>query len=152
VRFAGTYRFTVSPEQIWETLAHFDSYQQWWAWLRDFTAVPGDSGLADGTQLLGTVVPPVPYRLSLRVRLDRCVPPSLVEATIEGDLTGEAVLRLTAAEEGAIVDAAWTLQPTSSPLRLASRIAHPIVMWGHDQVVAMAVAGFRQRALPVAQQ
>jgi uncharacterized protein YndB with AHSA1/START domain len=148
VRFEAEYRFPVTPEQMWDILTHFDRYPGWWAWLRDVTAVPDGTGLVDGVELSGTVVPPVPYRLSLQVRLDRCVRPSLIEATIHGDLRGSAVLRLAATDDGAVATAAWTLNPASTPLRVAARVARPLVGWGHDQVVAMAVAGFRDNALP----
>jgi hypothetical protein len=150
VHFVGEYTFPVTPEQMWDRLSHFDEYSGWWAWLRDFTAVPDDSGLSDGTQLYGTVVPPVRYRLALRINLDRCVRPSLVEATIDGDLRGEAVLQLVAVDGGSMATVEWNLVPTSKPLRVATRFAHPVVSWGHDQVVAMAVAGFRRRAIPIA--
>jgi hypothetical protein len=36
----------------------------------------------------------------------------------------------------------------SAPLRVAAHVAHPLMRWGHDRVVDMAVAGFRRRALP----
>ena len=148
VRFSGEYTFPVTPEQMWDRLTDFDEYAGWWAWLGDFTAAPDDTGLTDGTQLSGTVAPPVPYRLSLTVRLDRCLRPSLVEATIDGDLRGEAVLHLSAVDGGTLANVAWTLEPISTSLRVATRFARPLVDWGHDQVVARAVAGFRRRALP----
>jgi hypothetical protein len=43
---------------------------------------------------------------------------------------------------------AWSLRMHSAPLRVAARVAYPLMRWGHDGVVDMAVAGFRQRALP----
>lgn len=42
------------------------------------------------------------------------------------------------------------LEMRSPPLRAAARVAYPLMRWGHDRVVDMAVAGFRQRALPSA--
>jgi hypothetical protein len=35
----------------------------------------------------------------------------------------------------------------STPLRIAAIVAYPLMRWGHDRVVEMAVAGFRQQAL-----
>ena len=31
------------------------------------------------------------------------------------------------------------------PMRLASRVARPLLQWGHDRVVELTVAGFRRR-------
>jgi hypothetical protein len=77
-----------------------------------------------GDVLHGTVIPPVPYRLRLDVRLQQCDRPRLIEAAIDGDVRGQAALRV------------------------AARVAYPLMRWGHDRVVDMAVAGFRQRAIP----
>jgi hypothetical protein len=30
-------------------------------------------------------------------------------------------------------------------MRLANRVAHPVLQWGHDRVVEITVAGFRRR-------
>jgi hypothetical protein len=32
----------------------------------------------------------------------------------------------------------------SVPLRVAARLCYPLMRWGHDQVVDMAIAGFCQ--------
>ena len=120
----------------------------WWAWLREFRA--DQAGLAAGNVLHGTVVPPVPCRLRLDVRLQRCDRPRTVEAAVDGDLRGQAVLRLADAGGGTRVAVAWSLEMRSVPLRLAARAADPVMRWGHDRVVAMAVSGFRRRALPAA--
>jgi hypothetical protein len=96
----------------------------------------------------GTVIPPIPYRLRLDVRLQQCDRPRLIEAAIDGDVRGQAALRLDAAGGGTRAQVAWSLRMHSAPLRVAARVAYPLMRWGHDGVVDMAVAGFRQRALP----
>jgi hypothetical protein len=103
----------------------------------------------NGNVLHGTVIPPVPYRLRLNVRLQRCDRPRLVEAAVRGDVSGPAEVRLEDAGGGTRLTAAWSLEMRSAPLRVASRVAHPLMRWGHDRVVDMAVSGFRRRALAV---
>ena len=102
VEYQASFWFPVTPPQIWAIIERFDLFESWWAWLGDFRA--DDGGLVTGNVLHGTVIPPVPYRLRLDVRLQQCDRPRLVEAAIDGDVRG--------------------------------------------RVVDMAVAGFRQRALP----
>jgi hypothetical protein len=131
---------------MWAIIERFDLYQSWWAWLAGFRADEG--GLVPGNVLHGTVIPPVPYRLRLEVRLRRCDRPRLIEATISGDLRGRAALRLEAAGDGTSAEMQWSLQMHSAPLRVAAHVAYPLVRRGHDRVVDMAVAGFRRRALP----
>ena len=64
------------------------STESWWAWLADFRA--DDGGLVTGNVLHGTVIPPIPCRLRLDVRLQQCDRPRLIEAAIDGDVRGQA--------------------------------------------------------------
>jgi hypothetical protein len=144
VDYRGAFWFPVGPNELWETIERFDRFESWWAWLRDFGA--DTDGLVAGNVLHCTVVPPVPYRLRLDIRLERCRP-HVVEATIDGDLRGSAVIRLEPVDAGTRVAEAWSLDIMSTPLRVAALVAYPLMRWGHDRVVEMAVAGFRRWAL-----
>jgi hypothetical protein len=147
VDYHGEFWFPVPPSQLWETIERFEDFESWWAWLADFRA--DGIGLVSGNVLRGTVIPPVPYRLHLNVRLRRCDRPGLIEAAVGGDLSGRAVLRLEAAGQGTRAAVAWSVEMRSAPLRIAARVAYPLMRWGHDRVVDMAVSGFRRRALAV---
>jgi hypothetical protein len=148
VDYRGEFWFPVSPPQLWATIERFEQFEWWWGWLADFRA--DGSGLVDGNVLHGTVIPPVPYRLRLKITLQRCDRPRLVEAAVGGDLSGQAVLRLAEAAGGTRVAMAWSVEMRSAPLRVAARVAYPLMRWAHDRVVDMAVSGFRRRALTVA--
>jgi hypothetical protein len=145
IDYRGAFWFPVGPDELWETLERFEAFESWWPWLREFGA--DTAGLVPGNVLHGTVVPPVPYRLRLDIRLRTSRPPHLVEAAIAGDVDGFATFRLEGVEDGTRVAAQWSLDMASGPLRFASRVAYPLLRWGHDRVVERAVAGFRQRAL-----
>jgi hypothetical protein len=137
--------FPVEPAVLWRTIERFESFESWWVWLHEFQ-VDGH-GLVAGTVLPGVVTPPIPYRLSVVVRLVHCEPRRQIEAEVSGDLLGSAVLRLDAEDGGTRVAVGWSLEMLREPLRTASRVAYPLVRWGHDRVVDMAVAGFSRRAL-----
>jgi hypothetical protein len=145
IEYDEAFWFPVTPDQLWVIVERFDQFESWWRWLRNFRA--DEAGLVAGNVLHGTVVPPVPYQLRLEVRLRRCCRPRLVDAKVDGDLSGWAVLRLEDADDGTRVAVAWSLEMRSAPLRVAARVAYPLTHWGHDRVVEMAVAGFHRRAL-----
>jgi hypothetical protein len=145
VDYHQAFWFPVTPDQLWVIAGQFDQFESWWGWLHDFRA--DERGLTAGNVLHGTVVPPVPYRLQLDVRIQRCDRPRLVNASVGGDLSGPAVLRLEGAGEGTRVAVDWSLEMRSAPLRIAARVAYPLMRWGHDRVVDMAVSGFRRQAL-----
>lgn len=145
IDYRGAFWFPVGPNELWETIERFDRFESWWTWLRDFRA--DTERLVAGNVLHGMVIPPVPYRLRLDIGLEASERPQVVEARIDGDVRGFAVMRLEPVDHGTQVTVVWSMDMVSRPLRLAARLAYPLMRWGHDRVVEMAVAGFRQRAL-----
>jgi uncharacterized protein YndB with AHSA1/START domain len=137
------YRFDLAPDRLWDQIEEVDQFERWWPWLSDFR-IEGD-GLSTGSVLFGAVTPPLPYRMRLRVELVDCDRPYAIDATVGGDLVGEARLRLHPAGTGTLADVAWTVEMCQPAMRVASRIGRPVLQWGHDRVVEMTVTGFRRR-------
>jgi uncharacterized protein YndB with AHSA1/START domain len=137
------YAFDLPPDRLWDQLEQIDQFERWWPWLTDFW-IEG-SGLSNGSILHGTVNPPLPYRMRLQVELVRSERPRAIDATIAGDLMGEGQLRLDPDGTGTWAEVAWTVEMRQPAMRLASRVARPLLQWGHDRVVEMTVAGFKKR-------
>lgn len=142
IEYQRTFGFPVAAEQLWAAMTQFDSFCSWWSWLREFS-VDG-TPLEVGTVLHGVVEPPLPYRMRLDVVVDRCEPAHRIGAAIHGDLEGTAVLDLEGDDDETFVHAAWTIEMMQAPMRLAARIGHPVLRWGHDRVVDATVDGFRR--------
>jgi hypothetical protein len=68
-----------------------------------------------------------------------------MDARIRGDLEGVGSLVARPRDEGSSVEVAWDVEMMQRPMRLANRMAHPLLQWGHDRVVELTVAGFRRR-------
>lgn len=100
---------------------------------------------ASGVRSDGVVVPPLPYRMRIRVEIVHSEPPIRIDAVIHGDLEGTGRLELRPSEVGTSAEVEWTVEMMQRPMRLASRFAHPLMQWGHDRVVEVTVAGFRRR-------
>jgi carbon monoxide dehydrogenase subunit G len=143
VTYRREFEFGLRPDALWERLEHLDQFQRGWPWLQEFR-MEGDP-LTVGCVLHGVVVPPLPYRMRVRVELTRCDPPGFVEAIVGGDLVGPARLVLRPEGTGSRVEVAWTVEMMQRPMRLASRFGRPLLQWGHDRVVEMTVAGFKRR-------
>ena len=141
--YTGRFSFPVPPPQLWAAIERLDHFEQWWGWLGQFQ-VDG-SGLREGTVLRGIVSPPVPYRVRVEVELQRCVPGQLIDAGVSGDLSGDAHLRLEPDGDGTVIDVAWSLQMLQRPVRIAARLAYPLLRWGHDRVVDTTVSSFRRQ-------
>lgn len=142
-----TYRrdheFSVSPQHLWGVIEEVDQFESWWPWLEEFRLEGG--ALEKGAVLHGVIAPPLPYRMRIQIELTRCEPSRHVEALIHGDLEGEASLVVRARGVGSSVEVSWTVEMMQAPMRLADRMAHPVLQWGHDRVVDITVAGFRRR-------
>ena len=143
IEYDGSFAFPVSVAQLWATMVQVDRFPSWWDWLREFS-VEGE-GLRPGTVLHGTVVPPLPYRMRLDVVVEECVPERRITALVHGDLEGSAQLTFAGDDAEARVRAMWTVEMMQRPMRLAATIAHPVLRWGHDRVVAATLDGFRRR-------
>ncbi len=142
IDYRRSFRLEARPEAVWEAIAHPEQFESWWGWLQNFH-IEGP-GLTVGAVLHGVVAPPVPYRMRLDVVLDECIRPSHIEATVHGDLEGRAHLTLEADGGATRAEISWTIEMTQRAMRVAARVARPLLVWGHDRVVEMTVASFRR--------
>ena len=142
IDYEATFTLPAPVEHVWATIGRFDLYPRWWSWLHDFD-VDGNA-LEPGTVLHGIVAPPLPYRMRLDVVLDRLIPEQLIAALVHGDLEGVAHLTFERDGNQTEVKASWTIEMMQQPMRVAARIAHPLLRWGHDRVVDATVDSFRR--------
>lgn len=143
IDYRGSFRFDAPPERLWDTIERTDDFHRWWGWLGDFRIDGG--GLETGSVLMGIVSPPLPYRMRVRVELEDCVRPESIDAAVHGDLEGRAHLELAADGDATIASVTWTIEMMQAPMRLAARVALPLLRWGHDRVVDATVLGFRRQ-------
>jgi hypothetical protein len=139
IEFVGTYDFAMAPDSLWEAVERFDWFGDRSGWLQEFR-LEGD-GLRPGSVLYGVVAPPLPYRMRVRVEIRETVRFESIDAEVHGDLEGTAHLRMAERAGGTTVDMSWTVEMMQRPMRLANRVAHPLLQWGHDRVVEMTLKG-----------
>lgn len=138
----STHRFGVTPEQLWDAIDDVRRYPSWWSWLRDFQA--DGERLRPGLVMRGRVVPPVPYAMQVTVEVHEVAPMEQVRARVRGDLEGPAGLVLRRTEDGCEVTVCWRVEMCRGAMRSAARVARPVLVWGHDRVVAVTVRGLRR--------
>jgi hypothetical protein len=143
IAYEHSYEFPLRPEGIWDALEEVDQFPLWWPWLEEFRLDGGS--LVSGAVLYGVVAPPLPYRMRVQIELTRCEKPGTIEALVHRDLEGEASIAICPQGLGAHIEVAWRLEMMQGPMRLADRMAHPVLKRGHDHVVENTVAEFRRR-------
>jgi hypothetical protein len=143
VRSDRRYRFGVPPEALWPVLTAVEQYRTWWPWLRRFDGGP----FAAGERWSCLVQPPLPYSLRFSIALHEVVPCRLATAAIEGDITGEARLELSATDDGCEARLVSHLAPANQLLRAIATVARPVAQLGHDWVLDTGLRQFRSHAL-----
>ena len=141
IEFRDQFRFAVPPDVVWGAIERTENFERWWGWLGDFHL--DGPGLQPGSVLFGVVSPPLPYSMRVQVVLEDCVKPESIDAAVHGDLEGTAHLTLAPDHDGTLATATWTIEMMQRTMRLADRVAHPLLRWGHDRVVDATVASFR---------
>ena len=125
---------------LWEAFCRTDRFPEWWPWLR----VPPTARLVEGTTTPCVVRSPLLYSLRFDVSVLKVVPERLVTTRVSGDLDGTARLEVAPHPEGSEARLAWEVDVVAPPLRAASRVARPVMEWGHDWVVEMGLRQFRR--------
>jgi hypothetical protein len=125
--------FPEPPDALWERIRAVDRYCHWWPWLRAFD--PG-TGLEPDARWHCEVAPPLPYVVRFTIDFDRVEHGRRAETTVDGDITGRAVLTLDElGDAGTRARLVSQLAPANPVLRTVGRMARPVVEWGHDWVL-----------------
>jgi uncharacterized protein YndB with AHSA1/START domain len=143
IRSERTYHFPVSRDVLWKLLGQVEDFRTWWPWVKRLDA----TGLIPGADWQCTIEPPLPYKLHGTIHLDEVEEPSLLVATLSGDLVGDARMELADNAEGSEVYLVTELAAASGPIRMISRALPGLARWGHDWVLDTAAAQFRAHAL-----
>jgi hypothetical protein len=142
-RFDRWWSFAATPSELWSVISRTEDFTTWWPWLRDFDL----DSLTEGATARCVVQAPIPYRLRFAVHVRRVIPVELIDTVVSGDLAGPARLEVDAHGEGSRARLKWEVDLCDPLLRVASRLARPMMEWGHNWVVESGVHQFRLRAL-----
>lgn len=143
VRADRTFPFEEPAPVVWDAIGRVEAYRDWWPWLRHFDA----EGLVAGDRWECAVRPPVPYTLRFAITLDAVEEHRRIEATVTGDLRGEAAVALTPTDDGCEVRLTSSLAPAGQPLRAVMLLTPWLGRFGHDWVLDAGLRQFHRRAL-----
>jgi hypothetical protein len=87
-------------------------------------------------------VPPIPYRLHLEVEIDDMVEGRAVHAQVRRDLEGSGAINIEPRSDGSQVTLSWEVEMKQRAMRIATRAARPLLMYGHDWAVRAAINSF----------
>jgi uncharacterized protein YndB with AHSA1/START domain len=136
--FDRSWQFDVPVERLWDALSDTTRFPEWFPWLEADHLGP----LVPGTVARFRVDPPLPYRLNLTVSVLEVEDGRSVDAQVSGDLAGPARLEVEADGDSSSARLTWSLVVQRPALNVLERIARPVMVWGHDAVVARGLQRF----------
>lgn len=139
--YRGSYDLPLGRSETWATLEQADLYESWWPWMRrlEISGTP----LETGTTFTFLVVAPIPFTMNLVVRIEESVAPERILARITGDLEGSATMsfdEISSDTTGARLE--WTVEVKKPGMRTAARAMRPLLKWGQNWAVDVALRGF----------
>lgn len=142
-RFDRSWHFDAPLDELWSAVADTSAFPSVFSWVRDYEAGP----LAAGTVARFRVKPPLPYSLHLVVSVVDVIEGSLVRTRVDGDVRGDAELAVIGVDGGSQARLRWDLVVVRPSLVRVASTLRPVMVAGHDVVVAMGVRQFRRKAL-----
>jgi hypothetical protein len=138
--FDRTWGFDVSVGALWDAVSDTTRFPEWFPWLEADHLGP----LVPGTVARFRVDPPLPYRLNLTVSVLDVQDGRSVDTEVSGDLAGPARLEVGADGDGSSARLVWSLVVQRPALGILERVARPVMVWGHDAVVARGLQRFTE--------
>jgi len=140
--YYGEFRFDLEPELLWAKLTQTERFGEWWPWMRDME--PAGEPLEPGSIFRFNVVSPLPWRMHLIVEVVESKHPDEIDALVRGDLEGPATLRFDSREDHTLARVEWSVEVRNKAMRVGARMARPLIKWGQDWAVRVALNNFRR--------
>jgi uncharacterized protein YndB with AHSA1/START domain len=132
-------------EEVFEALADARTYPAWWrpVYLSVEADGPPEVGRTSRQHFKGRL----PYTLTTTSTIVRLERPHVVEADVEGDLSGRGIWTLTEPESRAVhVRFDWRVNADRPLLRYLTPVLRPLFRWNHDWAIARATEGLEPYA------
>lgn len=143
VDYRKTHAFDADVGEVWRLVEQPHLFPKMWPWMKRPRL--SHARIVPGARLSFLIDPPLPYTMKVEALFTSLSEGEAVEADIHGDLAGRAGIRLEPSGEGCLADVWWRVELCGRGLRIAARVARPLLMWGHDWAVDVALHGFRRQ-------
>jgi uncharacterized protein YndB with AHSA1/START domain len=142
--FVDEWDVAAPAEAVFEALSDARSYPVWWRPV--YLDVESGGAPAVGTTSRQHFKGRLPYHLRTRSTITRYEPPYVLEAAVDGDLSGHGRWTLTPTASGTHVRFDWTVHADRPLLRLLSPLLRPAFRWNHAWAIARAREGLEPYA------
>jgi uncharacterized protein YndB with AHSA1/START domain len=136
--FRTQWRIAASPDAVYAALDDVASYPQWWPEVRETVQLSQTSGQLRCRSLL-------PYDLVMVLAREIEDPVARVlRARLDGDLRGSSQWTVSADGDGTLAVFDEDVVVAKSAVRLAGRLARPVLTFNHDRMMRSGERGLRR--------
>lgn len=136
--FRSEWHIAADPDKVYQALADVQAYPGWWPQVVGARWVDENSGELRCRSLL-------PYELVFVVRRvleDRDA--RVLQADLEGDLTGSSTWTISADGTGAVAVFDEQVDVRKRLLRIGGKLARPVLRYNHDLMMRAGEKGLRE--------
>ncbi len=143
--FVTTWRIPAPAQFVWDEIHDVERWPEWWSAVKRVEVL--EIGDRVGLGGLRRIVwkGPIPYRITIDVRVTRIDPPAMLEGVATGDLTGWGCWQLTGEGRSTIVRLDWRVDVSRRWMRMFARVLRPAARWNHDAVMRAGYNGLIRR-------
>jgi uncharacterized protein YndB with AHSA1/START domain len=129
------WRIPAPREAVFAAIAEPADWPGWWPGV--VSTREDDPGDENGIGRRGEIVwrAPFGYKVRFEMTAQRIEPPSLLEASAVGDLTGAGTWRFTESGDATHVEFAWRVDADKPLMRAAAPLVRRILVWNHDRLM-----------------
>jgi uncharacterized protein YndB with AHSA1/START domain/mannose-6-phosphate isomerase-like protein (cupin superfamily) len=142
--FVDEWDVAASREAVFHAISEARTYPQWWTPVYIDVEAQGEPEV--GKESRQHFKGRLPYHLHTRSRLTRLEPPHIIEADVDGDLSGHGKWTLTETPTGTHVRFDWEVFADKPLLRILTPILRPAFRWNHAWAIARAREGLEPYA------
>ena len=134
-------------EAVFQAVSEADSYPEWWKPVY-LSAEPDPS---PGSEVVRhRFKGRLPYVLTVRSETVRREPPRVIEADVDGDLSGRGIWTLTPQADQVHVRFDWRVSADRWFLRVHTPVLRPLFRWNHNWAIQRAKEGLEPYARRIA--
>jgi uncharacterized protein YndB with AHSA1/START domain len=142
--FVSIWYLTAPIWTVWHTISQPWHWPTWWRGLQRVEQLaPGEAnGLGSTYRFVWKG--PLPYRLTLSIRIIRVESPTVLEGEVSGGLHGLGRWQLSEAGDGTRVDFAWQVDGSQPWMRYVGPLTRRLFHWNYQRLMALGRQGLEQ--------
>ena len=134
-KFVTTWQIKAPIESAWDAIRALDDWPAWWSFVAKVIEIdPGDENGLGAVHRLDWKTR-LPYTLSFESVVVRIEKPSLIEATIDGELVGYGTWHLSQTGDVTCVRHEWKVSTQKAWMNWLAPLARPAFKWNHVAVM-----------------